>query len=238
MIDARSSGQSFLSTHVEDLFPRSYAGLRAVRTPAAAAPAGAQTRSIMARRSSCACPGVATASIFQHRGVKRPLVNVRPPTHSAATSRTSVKIRSGQSMATQPLAARSTRSPPKSPFVDAPATPRPIQRTSLAQPLQRLAVRTPLQRLQNHHHLRSPTPAPTAANHAARRDPRTTRQETNLRRFSAKNRCTDPSRTRPPHKPARCPTVPDPASQCPAYPMIPHHTHDREHPDPNYSALS
>ena len=35
------------------------------------------------------------------------------------------------------------------------------------------------------------------------------------------------------------PTIPDPASQYPAYPQFSHtHPHDREHPDPNYSAVS
>ena len=61
---------------------------------------------------------------------------------------------------------------------------------------------------------RSPTPAPTAAP-AARRDPR----GNNLRRFSAKNRCTDPSRT--PTSP-RCPTVPGFSVPCIPHDPTPH----------------
>ena len=125
----------------------------------------------------------------------------------------------------QPLA-HSVNTLASKPPSSMPSPPRPSSaHRSAAAP----APRGPntLQRLQNHHH-RDHRPR-------HRRPPRGPKRSSNnpsgnnLRRFSAKNRCTDPSRHQPPHKP-RCPTVPDPASQCPAYPMIPHHTHDREHP--------
>ena len=182
--------------------------------------------------------------VEQHRGVQRPhrLVRQRPALSGHLAHRVEDPLRAPAGA--QPLA------PPQrqharieAPVVDA----QPRRGTSSAhrrthQPLQRLAVRTPLQRLQNHHH-RDRTDAAfrhrrsSAVPPLARRDPRTTRQETTSGGYRPRTDAPTPPAPGP-HTSPRCPTVPDPASQCPAYPMIPHHTHDREHPDPNYSALS